>query len=349
MFGHWLTATKGNVPALNDVTRQDVERFLVAIRVAGKEPATRHMRYRGLRRFFGWLAKEGEIAASSARWCGSAGPGSGLTEGIQRGRSAAASGDLPGGAKLHLPARPRPAALPDRHRLQEGRGVLDADRRRFPQPARPLGLGRRQEQASSGQFRRQGHGRDRPLTPDPRVAPQGRRQPVAVDRNARPSRRRWHLQCRPLPSARGGVEGRLHPPVPPLEPPRLLSTASSRGRTAAMSARKMRLTLSVVASSSAEFSGCSSKSHSSPDGTTSTRLREGDLVPSVIHRLCGRPPPWNHRRFRPPASAISEQPEGLLSVLAHDGPIEMFIALLVFLASVMAPVADQFSGSGQGL
>ena len=33
----------------------------LALKNAGKEGATRHMRYRGLRRFFGWLYSEGDI------------------------------------------------------------------------------------------------------------------------------------------------------------------------------------------------------------------------------------------------------------------------------------------------
>ncbi len=60
-FGQRLIAEKGNVPHLDAVSREDVRRYLAALAKAGKEPATRHMRYRSLRRFFGWLAAEGDI------------------------------------------------------------------------------------------------------------------------------------------------------------------------------------------------------------------------------------------------------------------------------------------------
>jgi site-specific recombinase XerD len=61
-LGEFLTAEKGTVvPRLDAVTREDVRRYLAALLKAGKEPATRHMRYRSLRRFFGWLHDEGEI------------------------------------------------------------------------------------------------------------------------------------------------------------------------------------------------------------------------------------------------------------------------------------------------
>jgi len=45
VFGEWFIGTKGSAGQLGAVTRQDLERFLVAQREAGKEPATRHMRY----------------------------------------------------------------------------------------------------------------------------------------------------------------------------------------------------------------------------------------------------------------------------------------------------------------
>src|SRR5438874_1863688 len=63
-FGQFLIAEKRIAPHLDTVTREDVRRYLAALAKAGKEPATRHMRYRGLRRFFGWLHGEGDIEAN---------------------------------------------------------------------------------------------------------------------------------------------------------------------------------------------------------------------------------------------------------------------------------------------
>jgi site-specific recombinase XerD len=61
-FGQYLIGAKGSAPGLAAVTREDVRRYLAELARAGKQPATRHMRYRSLRRFFGWLALEGDIA-----------------------------------------------------------------------------------------------------------------------------------------------------------------------------------------------------------------------------------------------------------------------------------------------
>jgi len=60
-FGQHLITLNGKVPHLDAVSRDDVRRYLAALAKAGKEPATRHMRYRSLRRFFGWLTAEGDI------------------------------------------------------------------------------------------------------------------------------------------------------------------------------------------------------------------------------------------------------------------------------------------------
>ncbi len=69
-FGQYLIGEKGNVPHLDAVSREDVRRYLAALAKAGKEPATRHMRFRSLRRFFGWLAAEGDIEVSPVEGVG---------------------------------------------------------------------------------------------------------------------------------------------------------------------------------------------------------------------------------------------------------------------------------------
>lgn len=59
VFGQFIFE-KGS-RSLASVTKDDVRRFLSAMVTEGKEANTRHMRYRSLRRFFGWLKAEGEI------------------------------------------------------------------------------------------------------------------------------------------------------------------------------------------------------------------------------------------------------------------------------------------------
>lgn len=50
--------------AVEDITRADIEAWLVDMREAGHAPASMANRYRSARAFFGWLAKEGEIERS---------------------------------------------------------------------------------------------------------------------------------------------------------------------------------------------------------------------------------------------------------------------------------------------
>jgi site-specific recombinase XerD len=57
-FGQYLIATKGSAIQLAAVTGDDVLRYLRELKEAGKAPATRHMRFRGLRTIFGWLAEK---------------------------------------------------------------------------------------------------------------------------------------------------------------------------------------------------------------------------------------------------------------------------------------------------
>jgi site-specific recombinase XerD len=62
MFSRWLE-DHGAAPPLAAVTRQDVDGFLAHVH-ATRKPATANMRFRGLKRLFGWLAAEEEIPAN---------------------------------------------------------------------------------------------------------------------------------------------------------------------------------------------------------------------------------------------------------------------------------------------
>lgn len=63
-FGQYLTVLHGGDPALTAVTKQDVLLYLRELAKAGKAPATQHARFRALRTWFGWLAREHDIEAS---------------------------------------------------------------------------------------------------------------------------------------------------------------------------------------------------------------------------------------------------------------------------------------------
>lgn len=62
LFGAFL-AEQGMPTTVAAITREHVETF-IADQLARWRPNTASSRYRGLRRFFGWAAEEGEIAAS---------------------------------------------------------------------------------------------------------------------------------------------------------------------------------------------------------------------------------------------------------------------------------------------
>jgi site-specific recombinase XerD len=63
-FGQFLIDEQGNLPELSAVTRDDVRRYLRELVKRQQKPATRNMRYRSLRTFFGWLVREHDLPAS---------------------------------------------------------------------------------------------------------------------------------------------------------------------------------------------------------------------------------------------------------------------------------------------
>lgn len=57
-------SSSGMPTAVEDVTREHLEHFLIALQDRGMRPATVSQRYRSLQQFFRWLAEEGEIRSS---------------------------------------------------------------------------------------------------------------------------------------------------------------------------------------------------------------------------------------------------------------------------------------------